>query len=161
MAISEKLRLFLDKSHVEYNHTVHPLAYTAREVASAEHLPAREVAKTIVVWGDNGYAMLMLPASMAIDFQELRTALGLTHVRLATESELGRLFPDCDLGAMPPFGSLYNMPIYADSSVLRDTAIAFNAGTHRDVIHMKLEDYRRLAEPVVISVGRETMTQHG
>jgi Ala-tRNA(Pro) deacylase len=161
MAISEKLRLFLDQSHVPYNHTVHPLAYTAREVASAEHVPAREVAKTVVIWGDNGFAMLVIPANMVIDFQELRAAMGLTHVRLATETELGDLFPDCDLGAMPPFGTLYRMPVYMDTSLLRDEHIAFNAGTHRDVIHMKLEDYRRLADPVIVSVSRETMTQHG
>ncbi len=161
MAMTEELRLFLEQSHTEYKLTSHSLAYTAREVASAEHIPAREVAKTVVVWGDNGYAMLVLPANMVVDFQELRTALELTHVRLATETELGELFPDCDLGAMPPFGALYKMPVYLDSSLLRDEHIAFNAGTHRDVIHMKLEDYRRLASPVIVSVARETMAQHG
>lgn len=161
MAISEKLRLFLDESRVPYSHSVHPLAYTAREVASAEHIPPREVAKTVVIWGDNGYAMLALPASMVVDFQELRAALGLTHVRLATETELGQLFPDCDLGAMPPFGQLYNLPLYMDGSLLRDEHIAFNGGTHRDVIHMRLEEYKRLASPTVVSVGREAVSQHG
>jgi len=161
MAMCEKLRHFLDESRVPYTHSVHPLAYTAREVASAEHVPAREVAKTVVIWGDNGFAMLALPASMVVDFQELRGVLGLTHVRLATETELGQLYPDCDLGAMPPFGSLYGMPVYMDSALLRDERIAFNAGTHRDVIHMAMEDFRRLASPTVISVGREAMTQHG
>lgn len=161
MALPEKLRLFLDESRVEYTHTVHPLAYTAREVASAEHIPPREVAKTIVVWGDNGFVMLVLTASMVLDFQEVRTALGLTHVRLATESELGQLFPDCDLGAMPPFGALYGMAVYLDSAVLRDEHIAFNAGTHRDVVHMRLDDYRRLAAPAIVSVSREAATSYG
>ncbi len=161
MALSEKLRLFLEESRVPYNHTVHPLAYTAREVASAEHVPPQEVAKTVVIWGDNGYAMLVLPASMVVDFQELRTALGLTHVRLATETELGQLFPDCDLGAMPPFGNLYNLPVFVDSALLRDERIAFNAGTHRDVVHMRMEDFKRLVSPTVVSVARETVSQHG
>ena len=161
MAIPEKLRLFLDQGRVEYTHTVHPLAFTAREVASAEHIPAREVAKVVVVWGDHCFAMLVLPASMVVDFQELRTNLGLSHVRLATETELGQLFPDCDLGAMPPFGLLYGMPMYLDGAVLRDEHIAFNAGTHRDVIHMRMEDYRALADPTVISAAREVMAQHG
>ncbi len=161
MALSEKLRFFLEESRVPYNHTVHPLAYTAREVASAEHVPPQEVAKTVVIWGDNGYAMLVLPANMVVDFQELRIALGLTHVRLATETELGQLFPDCDLGAMPPFGNLYNLPVYVDSALLRDERIAFNAGTHRDVIHMRMEDYKRLVSPTVVSVARETVSQHG
>jgi Ala-tRNA(Pro) deacylase len=97
----------------------------------------------VVIWGDHGYAMLVLPASMVIDFQELRSALGFTHVRLATETELGERFSDCDLGAMPPFGALYEMPIYLDTGLLRDERIAFNAGTHRDVVHMRLEDYRQ------------------
>lgn len=161
MAIPEKLRLFLDESRVPYSHSVHPLAYTAREVASAEHVPSHEVAKTVVIWGDNGYAMLVLPASMVVDFQELRAALGLTHVRLATETELGQLFPDCDLGAMPPLGGLYKLPIYMDSALLRDERIAFNAGTHRDVIHMRLEEYKRLASPTIVSVAREAVSQHG
>jgi Ala-tRNA(Pro) deacylase len=161
MAITEKLKRYLDENQVQYTHTVHPLAYTAREVASAEHVPAREVAKTVVIWGDNGYAMLVLPASMVVDFQEMRHALGLTHVRLATETELGQLFSDCDLGAMPPFGALYLMPLYMDSALLRDEHIAFNAGTHRDVVHMRTEHYRALAEPKMISVAREVMAQRG
>ncbi|MFB3826451.1 MAG: aminoacyl-tRNA deacylase [Bryobacteraceae bacterium] len=151
----------MDESRVGYTHTVHQLAYTAREVASAEHVPPQEVAKTVIVWGDNGYSMLVLPASMVVDFQEVRAVLGLSHVRLATESELAQLFPDCDLGAMPPFGNLYLMPVYMDRTLLRDERIAFNAGTHRDVIHMKMDDYRRLVEPKIVSVSRETMVQHG
>jgi Ala-tRNA(Pro) deacylase len=161
MAISEKLRVFLDENRIPYTHSVHPLAYTAREVASAEHIPAHEVAKTVVIHGDEGYAMLVLPANMVVDFQEVRHALGLTHVRLATETELGQLFPDCDLGAMPPFGKLYNLPVYMDSALLRDEKIAFNAGTHRDVIHMRLEDFRQMASPTVVSVARESVSQHG
>lgn len=161
MAINERLRVFLDQRQVEYTHHTHPLAYTAREVASAEHLPPREVAKVVVIWGDNGHAMLVLPANMVVDFQEVRAALGLTHVRLATESELARLFPDCDLGAMPPFGHLYEMPVYMDATLLRDERIAFNAGTHRDVVHMKLADYRAAADPVIVSLAREAAVQHG
>jgi Ala-tRNA(Pro) deacylase len=114
-----------------------------------------------VICGDNGFAMLALPASTVVDFQELRAALGLTHVRLATETELGQLFPDCDLGAMPPFGSLYGLPVYVDSSLLRDEQIAFNGGTHRDVIHMRLDDYRRLTEPTVVSASRDAVARHG
>ncbi len=155
MPFSERVRDFLDRNQVEYTHTVHPLAYTAREVASAEHLPAREVAKTVVIWGDNGYHMIVLPANKVVDFQELRTALGLSHARLATEQELAQLFSDCDLGAMPPFGNLYDMPVYVDGSLALDDRIAFNAGTHRDVIHLRFEDYRRLVEPTILPLARE------
>lgn len=161
MECLNRLRKFLDESKVEYTHTVHPLAYTAREVASVEHLPQREVAKTVIVWGDNGYHMVVLPANEVVDFQELRTALGLSHARLATEQEVGQLFGDCDLGAMPPFGNLYGMPVYVDRTLAGDERIAFNAGTHRDVVHMRFEDYKRLVSPTIVPIAREITMKHG
>lgn len=159
MTCLEKLREYLDQNHVEYSHTVHPLAYTAREVASAEHLPPREIAKTVVIWTDSGYHMAVIPANKVVDFQELRTALGFTHARLATEQELGQIFTDCDLGAMPPFGNLYDMHVYVDSSLAQDEHIAFNAGTHRDVVHMRFEDYKGLVHPTIVRVARELTAQ--
>ncbi len=161
MALLVRLQEVLDRSGVAYTHTVHPLAYTAREVAAAEHLPAQEVAKVVVFLAESGYRMVVLPASKVVDFQELRAMLGFSHARLATEKELSQLFPDCDLGAMPPFGNLYNVPVYIDSSLLADEKIAFNAGTHRDVVHMRLDDYRKLANPEVVSLAREVMSQRG
>ena len=104
--------------------------------------------------------MLVIPANMLVDFHEVRLALGLTHVRLATELELGQLFPDCELGAMPPFGSLYRMPVYMDSYLADQDHIAFNAGTHRDEIHMRTAEYRRLAQPAVALLVRMETT-HG
>jgi Ala-tRNA(Pro) deacylase len=124
-------------------------------VASAEHLPPREVAKTVIIWGENGYHMAVVPANKVVDFQELRTALGFTHARLATEQEIGDMFTDCDLGAMPPFGNLYGMPVYVDSTLADDEHIAFNAGTHKDVVHIRFDDFKRLVKPVILPVGRE------
>ena len=161
MALLVRLQELLDRTGVAYTHTVHPLAYTAREVAAAEHLPAREVAKVVVFMAEGGYRMVVLPANKVVDFQELRAMLGFSHARLATEKELGQLFPDCDLGAMPPFGNLYGMPVYLDATLLEDEKIAFNAGTHRDVVHLRLDDYRRLVEPEVVSLAREMMAQRG
>jgi len=161
MELLKRLRVFLDESHAEYTHTVHPLAYTAREVASAEHLPSREVAKTVVVFGDEGYHMIVVPASRFVDFQEVRLTLGLTHARLATEQEIGQLFPDCELGAMPPMGNLYGMPVYLDSSLAAEETIAFNGGTHYDVVHMRTSDFRKLVHPTVISLAREAAMRHG
>jgi Ala-tRNA(Pro) deacylase len=161
MALLERLRVFLDRHHAQYTHTEHPQAYTAREVASAEHLPAREMAKTVIVFGDEGYHMAVVPANRLVDFHEVRLALGLTHARMATEDEIGKLFPDCELGAMPPFGNLYNLPVYLDSSLAGEETIAFNASTHRDVIHMRTADYRDLANPIVISLAREAVMRHG
>ncbi len=161
MALLERLRVFLDENHAEYTHTVHPLAYTAREVASAEHLPAREVAKVVVVYGDDKYHMIVVPANRLVDFQEVRLTLGLTHSRLATEEELGRIFPDCELGAMPPLGNLYGMPVYLDSSMASEETIAFNGGTHRDEVHMRTADYCRLVAPKLVSLAREAVMRHG
>lgn len=155
MPLLEKLRVFLAENHAEYTHTVHPIAYTAREVALAEHLPAREVAKAVVAHGDSGYHMLVLPASKLVDFQELRIALGLSHARMVPETELNSLFPDCELGAMPPMGNLYGMPVYLDSALASEDLITFNAGTHRDVVHMSTAEFRRLVRPTIVSLARE------
>jgi Ala-tRNA(Pro) deacylase len=155
MPLLEKLRVFLDRNNAQYTHTVHSLAYTAREVASAEHLPAREVAKTVVIHGDTGYHMLVLPANRVVDFQEVRDVLGFAHARMVPETELSRLFPDCELGAMPPFGNLYGMPVYLDSGLAAEETITFNAGTHRDVVHMHTSEFRRLVQPTLISLARE------
>ena len=161
MELLKRLRIFLDENKVEYTHTVHSLAYTAREVASAEHLPSREVAKTVVVFGDEGYHMIVVPASRFVDFQEVRVTLGLTHARLATEQEIGQMFPDCELGAMPPFGNLYGMRVYLDSSLAAEETIAFNGGTHYDVVHMRTEDFRRLVRPSIVPLAREVAMRHG
>jgi Ala-tRNA(Pro) deacylase len=152
MPLLESLRDFLEENSANFTHTVHPNAFTAREVASAEHLPAREVAKTVVVHGDAGYYMLVVPASKQVDFRELRTALGFSSGRMATEHELGLLFPDCELGAMPPVGSLYGLRVYLDSSLAEQEHISFNGGTHRDEIHMSTAEYRRLVQPLVVSL---------
>src|SRR6185503_12242004 len=142
MPLSERLRTFLDSNHAEYVLSVHPKAFTAREVAYAERLPAKEVAKTVVLFGDAEYHLVVIPASKLVDFQELRPVLGLSQVRLATESELGRLFPDCELGAMPPFGALYGLTVYLDNSLAGEREIAFNAGNHHEVLHMRTAEFR-------------------
>jgi len=160
MPLNERLRTFLDSNHAEFTLTTHSKAFTAREVALAERLPPREVAKSVVLFGDAEYHILVIPASKLVDFQELRQALGLSQARLATEDEIGRLFPDCELGAMPPFGSLYGLPVYLDASLAGEPIIAFNAGTHLEVIHMPTAEFRRLATPVIVSLVREPALHH-
>jgi Ala-tRNA(Pro) deacylase len=161
MPLPERLSGFLDSKGVNYSLTHHPQAFTAREVAVAEHLSSREVAKTVVVFGDRQYHMIVVPASKLIDFQEVRGALGLSQVRLATEDELARLFPDCELGAMPPVGPLYGMSVYLDGSLAAEDTIAFNAGTHREVIHMQTADFRKIVNPTIVSLVREPVAPHG
>jgi Ala-tRNA(Pro) deacylase len=152
--ILTKLREFLDQNGVAYTHTVHPLAYTARELAYAERAPAREVAKTVIYLSENGYGMAVLPADSVVDLEQLRLDLGLSRLRLATEAELGELFPSCELGAMPPFGNLFGLPVYVDGRLAGEEMMMFNAGTHRDVIHMHFADFQRLVNPLVIPFGR-------
>ncbi len=154
MPILTKLREFLDQNKVEYTHTVHALAYTAREVAAAENAAPREVAKTVIFLSEHGYGMAVLTADRVVDLEQLRQDLGLSRLRLATEAELGELFPSCELGAMPPFGNLFGMPVYVDGRLAGDDEILFNAGTHHDVIHMHFRDFQRLVNPAIIPFGR-------
>jgi len=161
MPLSERLRSFLDSQRAEFTLTTHPKAFTAREVAAAEHLPPREVAKTVVIFGDGSYHMIVVPANKLVDLFEVRPVLGLAQARLATEGELATLFPDCELGAMPPIGPIYGFSVYLDTTLAGQDAIAFNAGTHRDVVHMKMSEFRRLAAPQIVSLAREPAAAHG
>lgn len=160
MSLSVKLREFLDSHQAQYTVTSHRPAFTANEVASAEHLPAREMAKTVVVFGDNRYHMLVLPASRHVDLREVQHALDLKHVRLATEIELAALFPDCELGAMPPVGMLYDLPLFLDSLLAHHDTITFNGGTHRDAVHMTMAAFHELVAPKVVSLVHPEVASH-
>jgi Ala-tRNA(Pro) deacylase len=153
LAMLSRILDYLDQNGVQYDHHAHPEAHTAREVAAAEHVPTHEVAKTVVFLDENGYGMAVLRADCAVDMHELRMLLG-PRLRLATERELVDLFPECELGAMPPFGSLFRMPVYADSRLAQEELIEFNAGTHRDVIRLRYRDYESLAKPIVVDFAR-------
>ena len=154
MAVLSRLEEYLESRQIPYTCTTHPVAFTAQEVAQAEHLSGRMIAKAVVLLADGAFAMAVLSADAIVDLQELRHALGVSHLRLATEREIADLFPDCELGAMPPFGNLYNVPVYVEASLAQQQEIAFNAGTHRDVVHLKFADFRRLVEPIILSFGR-------
>ncbi len=149
MTMLRRCLAYLDANGVHYSHSIHPAAYTAREVADAEQMPAHNLAKVVVYYGDNGFGMAVLPADYFLDLDELGRLLGLSQIRLATEPELGTLFPSSELGAMPPFGNLFDIPVFVDSNIAAQPFIAFNAGTHRDVIHMRFDDFRDLVNPLV------------
>ena len=143
-----RLRNFLENEKVRYAHETHRTAYTAQQVAQEEHVPGKMVAKTVVVKLDDSFALAVMPATARADFARLKSALGAREVRLATELEFTGLFPDCEVGAMPPFGNLYGVPVYVDSALAQDEEIIFNAGTHQDTIRMRYADFERLARPV-------------
>src|SRR5271166_4632454 len=117
MKMMKRCIAYLKKNGIRYSHSIHPPAFTAREVASAERMPAHNLVKTVIYFGDNGYGMLALPADYMVDFGEVRRLLGLTEIRLATEAEMAALFPDGEVGAMPPFGNWFNMPVLMDESI--------------------------------------------
>ena len=154
MPMPFKLQDYLDRNHVSYGHTVHRPTFTARQLARAEHLPENGVAKTVVFAGDRGYGLAVLPADCAADLEELRDLLGLSRIRLATEPELSALFSDSELGAEPPFGNLYGVPVYVDDILCSEDLIAFNAGTHRDAVHMRFRDFVRLVRPEIVPFSR-------
>lgn len=148
--MNKKLGEFLDREKASYQQEFHRTVYTAQQVAAEEHIPGKIMAKTVVVKADDRFALAVLPASMRTDMARLKGVLGAKEVRLATEAEFAGLFPDCELGAMPPFGNLYGVPVYADSALAKDDEIVFNAGTHQDTIRMKYADYARLAQPTML-----------
>jgi len=146
---ARKLKEFLDSNHVKYVSASHSRAYTAQEVAASAHIPGKQIAKTVMVLLDGKLAMCALPASDEIDFDLLRKAAGAKDAELAHEKQFADQFPDCEVGAMPPFGNLYGMPVYAAQSLAQDEEIAFNACSHTELIRMKYADFERLVKPVV------------
>ena len=144
-----KLREFLDSHNIKYLVISHSLAYTAQGVAALAHVSGKKLAKTVIVKIDGILAMAVLPASDHVDLDQLRTLTGARIVEIATEREFKDAFPDCETGAMPPFGNLYDMPVYADVSLSQYEEITFSAGTHRELVRMRWEDMARLVNPTV------------
>jgi len=142
-----KLKEFLDSHRVKYVTIIHSPAYTSQEIAHSAHISGWELAKTVVVKMDGKFAMVVVPAPEKIDLELVMEAAGASKVSLATEEEFQGLFPECELGAMPPFGHLYGLPVFAAEDLARDEMIAFNAGSHSELIEMALDDYVRLAQP--------------
>ena len=138
---------YLDEMGVSYRLSHHPLTYTAQDLASVEHVPGRQVIKAVVVQADGRFVMCALPACHRIDLGALREQLNAGDVKLADEQKLGELFPDCELGAEPPIGRMYNLPTIMDESLTADSRVMFQAGTHTDSVSMSLAEYRRVAQP--------------
>jgi len=146
----EQLTKFLDEHHVKYLSIRHSPAFTAQEVADSAHLPGRALAKTVMVKLDGSMAMVVLPAPEMISVDALRAATGAKVVELATEAEFARLFPGCEIGAMPPFGNLWDLPVLVEQRLREDERIAFNAGTHTELIQLAYGEFERLVQPAVL-----------
>ena len=147
----KKLKEFLDSERIKYVCIIHSTAYTAQEVAASTHITGKELAKTVIVKLDGEMAMAVLPANRKIVLQELREVTGSDQVKFASEEEFKKEFPDCETGAMPPFGNLYGMEVYAAASLAENEQMAFNAGSHTEMIKLAYKDFARLAKPKVVS----------
>lgn len=152
---ARRLKEFLDHEGVAYTSIAHMPTYTAQETAQAAHVPGKDFAKTVMVYMDGRLAMVVLPASEKLDLARLKTAAAAKHVRLAHEHDFEREFPGCEAGAMPPFGNLYGMPVYVAETLAADESIAFNAGTHAELISMRYRDFERLVRPIKASVSTD------
>ena len=147
----------LDGQNVKYTIITHSVAYTAQGIAALTHIPGQELAKTVIVNMDDALAMAVLPASCQVDLAALRTATGAKSVTLAREADFMHRFPGCETGAMPPFGNLYSMDVFVEESLTRDKEIAFNAGSHRELMRLAYEDFARVVKPKVLQFALPRM----
>jgi Ala-tRNA(Pro) deacylase len=146
----KKLKEYLDSHKVKYITISHSPVYTAQQIAASAHIPGKELAKTVMVKIDGRMAMAVLPASYRVDFDLLKEAAGASSVELASEDEFKDLFSDCEIGAMPPFGNLYGMDVFVAASLAEDADIAFNAGSHSELVQLSYKDFERLVEPKIV-----------
>jgi len=154
---SQKLISFLDQNKVKYITIKHSAAFTAQEIAAVSHIPGKILAKTVMIKIGGKFAMAVLPASHKISFSNLKQVLSTEAVRLAYEQEFVDLFPDCEVGAMPPFGNIYGMDVYVAQSLAEDEEIAFNSCTHSELIKMQYKDFQELVKPKVLKFAQETV----
>jgi Ala-tRNA(Pro) deacylase len=147
---SRKVKEFLNSHEVKYVKITHSTTYTAQEIAESAHIRGKELAKTIIVLIDGKMAMAVLPAPFSIDFDYFRKAIGAKEIKLASEGQFKDMFPDCEVGSMPPFGNLYGMEVYVDKHLTKDKEIAFNAGNHFELLQLSYPDFERLVKPMVL-----------
>ena len=152
----QKLTAFLNEHKVKFVTIRHSPSYTAQEIAASAHIPGKELAKTVMVKLDGKMAMAVLPASHRVDFDRLKQASGAGKVELAEEDEFREIFPDCELGAMPPFGNLYGMEVFVARGLAEDEEIAFNACSHTELIKLAYADFERLVQPRVMEFEAAT-----
>lgn len=151
--INPRLKSYLDEHHVQYRTLKHMPAYTAQETAQMAHIPGKEVAKCVMVKVDGKLAMVVEPANIKLDLAWLQHWLGAKQVELASEYEFKDCFPDCEVGAMPPFGNLYGLDVIVENTLADDKTIAFNAGSHTELVEMEYKDFARLVHPKMMRIA--------
>jgi len=149
MRCQEQLEQYLCEHHIPYQIQHHLVAFTAQQIAESEHVSGKKVAKSVVVFGDSTMALLVLPATCRVDLQKVQECLGAKQVRLAHEDEFQAAFPGCEVGAMPPFGNLYGLPVSVEESLTTQQTIVFPIGTHTETMSLKYADFERLLQPTI------------
>jgi len=147
-----RLKTLLSRAGVPHIDLPHPMEYTAQKTAEETHTPGGMFAKTVVIRTDGRFALVVLPADRRLDLEKVRRALDATSVGMADEKEMAALFPDAEVGAEPPLGALYGMPVLVSKALSLQESITFNAGTHRDAIRMRYSDFAKLANPVELDL---------
>ncbi len=147
---AKRLKKFLDDNNVKYTVKTHSQSFTAQQISATTHISGKDIAKTVMIKIEGKMAMAVLPGSYHVDFRLLREAVGNNSFKLATEEEFKNVFPECEVGAMPPFGNLFGIDVYVAKSLAEDHEIAFNAGSHTELIQMAYRDFERLVQPTVI-----------
>lgn len=151
--MEKHLKEYLDEHHVHYVTLNHPAAFTAQKIAAAAHIPGKEMAKTVMVKLDGRLAMAVLPAPDHVSLRRLQEATGAQVTELAEERDFRDEFPDCELGAMPPFGNLWGIPVFVDQRLREDEVIAFNGGDHTELVQLAYSDFERLVHPTVLNLS--------
>jgi Ala-tRNA(Pro) deacylase len=154
MPILTKLKAMLDQAKVSYEVYTHPLAYTAEEIAEKQHVPSKELAKVVMLEVDDKLVMGVIPGSLKVHTHTARESLGATTIRLATEAEFTSRFPECEIGAMPPFGNLFDLQVVVDPALEKDEYIYFNAGNHVQTVRMKYKDFATLVKPQIAPLSK-------
>jgi Ala-tRNA(Pro) deacylase len=155
MTCKERLEAYLREKGVPYQNQHHARAISAQEVAATEHVPGRMFAKTVIVTPDDEQSMVMLvlPAPSHVNPLKASAAMGVSEVHLADEERFADTFPDCEVGAMPPFGNLYDVPVYVDRALVEDETIVFRSGTHTDTMSVSYADFEKLVRPTVADIA--------
>jgi Ala-tRNA(Pro) deacylase len=151
-----RLKRFLEENEVKFDTVSHSQAFTAQEIAAAAHVPGKEMAKTVMVKLDGELAMAVLPAPDQVSTSRLKAVSGAERVELASENDFAARFPACEVGAMPPFGNLWDLPVFVDQRLREDEEIFFNAGSHTELLKLPYADYERLVSPVVAQLSTRT-----
>ena len=146
---AKKLKEYLDSKNIKYVSIYHAAASTSQRIAATSHIPGKELAKTVMLKVDGKMTMAVLPSSSNINFDSFKQIANAERVELSSEMAFINLFPDCEVGAMPPFGNLYGMDVYVEDTLAEDEEIAFNAGTHTELVRMAYQDFVSIVNPKV------------